>query len=81
MPKMFSRDSVPLALPTRIDNNDLATLLTHYDNKGLFALAAQHLKNTNPKPFKKWLERVLSNGSVPQLSDAIRNSLHEIPEQ
>lgn len=64
-----------------IDNNDLIALLAHYDNKGLFALAAQHLKNTNAKPFKEWLERVLGNGSVPQLGDAIRKSLPKLPQQ
>ena len=63
-----------------IDNNDLVALLAHYDNKGLFALAAKHLKNTHSKSFKAWLERVLNNGSVPKLDRAIRNCLPKIPK-
>ena len=62
------------------DDNDLVALLKHYDNKGLFALAAKHLKNTNAKSFEGWLERVLDNGSVPKLDKAIRKCLPKIPK-
>ena len=68
-------------IQSAINNNDIVALLQYYDNKGLLALAAQHLKNTSVKSFKKWIERVLGNKSVPQLSDAIRESLPMIPNQ
>lgn len=67
-------------IQSAIDNCDLGALLAHYDNKGLFALSAKHLKNTTVKPFKEWLERVLGNGSVPQLNEAIREALPKIPK-
>ena len=63
-----------------IDKMDLVSLLENYDNKGLFALAAMHLKNTKPKSFEAWLERVLDNGSVPKLQKAIRKNLPLIPK-
>lgn len=63
-----------------IDNNDLDALLALYDNKALLALAPKHLKRTSVKSFKEWLERVLGNGSAPEVGDAIRNSLPEIPK-
>ena len=62
-----------------VDSNDLCAVLARYDNKALFALAAKHLKNTNVKSFREWLDRVLANGSVPQLIEAIRRSLPKIP--
>ena len=68
-------------IQSAIDNHDLVILLKHYDNKGLFALAAKHLKNTTAKSFEEWLERVLGNGSVPQLDKAIRKSLPNIPKR
>ena len=68
-------------IQSALDKNDLRALLVHYDNKGLFALAATHLKKTNVKAFKEWLERVLGNGTAPQLVEAIRKSLPEIAEQ
>ena len=68
-------------IQSAIDKNDLSALLTHYDNKGLFALAAKHLKDSKAEPFKRWLDRVLGNGSVPKLSDAIREALPKIPSR
>ena len=67
-------------LQSAIDNHDLRAILELYDNKALFALASKHLRKTKVKSFKEWLERMLGNGSVPQVSDAIRNSLPEIPK-
>ena len=66
-------------IQSAIDNYDLGALLAHYDNKSLFALAANHLKNVKAKSFSKWLDRVLGNGSVPKLTDAIREALPKIP--
>ena len=51
---------------------DLPKLLANYDNKGLIALAASHLKRTRAVDFESWLIRVLRNNSVPKLADAIR---------
>lgn len=61
-----------------VDNNDLPAFLAHYDNKGLFALAARALRNVDGKSFKNWLERILSNGSQPQLTAAMRAALPPI---
>ncbi|MBC2678905.1 AAA family ATPase [Pseudomonas baltica] len=40
-------------------NGDLPSLLTIYDNKGMLALAAQHLKQTRLASFEGWLTRML----------------------
>ncbi|MCO8263553.1 AAA family ATPase [Pseudomonas asiatica] len=42
-----------------LENGDLPSLLTIYDNKGMLALAAQHLKQTRLAPFEAWLTRML----------------------
>lgn len=62
-----------------VQANDLPALLAIYENKGLLALAARHLKNTNLKSFKAWLERVLRKGSVPDLTRAIQLALPNLP--
>ena len=59
-------------------DGDLPKLLANYDNKGLIALAARHLKNSNAAAFESWLTRVLRNNSEPALVTAIHNSLPEI---
>lgn len=64
-----------------IREQELATLLANYDNKGLMALAARHLKNQKLEDFKSWLIRVLRNNKIPALDTAIRNSLPEIQPQ
>ncbi|MXY54109.1 MAG: AAA family ATPase [Gammaproteobacteria bacterium] len=71
------RDDIQSALDAR----DLPAVLERYDDKGLFALAAQSLRDNNAKAFKKWLERVLTNGSEPELAAAIRACLPVIPAQ
>ena len=58
------------SIRSAVDNNDLPAFLAHYDNKGLFALAARTLRNDGGKSFKNWLERILANGSQPQLRHA-----------
>jgi ABC-type dipeptide/oligopeptide/nickel transport system ATPase component len=58
-----------------IQDQDLPSLLANYDNKGLMALAARHLKNQKLADFKSWLIRVLRNNKVPALDAAIRDSL------
>ncbi|WP_216642236.1 AAA family ATPase [Pseudomonas putida] len=46
-------------IQTSLSSGDLHTLLTIYDNKGLLAFAAQHLKQTRLTSFEAWLARVL----------------------
>jgi hypothetical protein len=53
-------------------------LLANYDNKGLMALAAKHLKSSKLVDFESWLIRVLRNNKVPALVTAILNSLPAI---
>lgn len=64
-----------------LQDQDLVTLLANYDNKGLMALAARHLKNQNLANFKSWLIRVLRNNKIPALGTAIRASLPVIQAQ
>ena len=63
------------SIRSAVDNDDLPAFLAHYDNKGLFALAARTLRNDGGKSFKNWLERILANGSQPQLTAALRAAL------
>ena len=58
---------------------DLAALLAIYENKGLLAEAARHLKDSKLDPFKDWLERILRKNSAPELTRAITNALPELP--
>jgi len=62
-----------------LESKNLPSLLTIYDNKGLIALAAQHLKQTRMLPFKNWLTRVLrSEDLAPELIAALKSSLPEV---
>lgn len=58
--------------------DDLPLLLAHYDNKGLFALAAKHLKTSKLVDFENWLTRILRSDKVPGVVAAIRQSLPAI---
>ncbi|HTM81800.1 AAA family ATPase [Asticcacaulis sp.] len=58
-----------------IANNDLMSLLAIYDNKGLMALAARHLKQWLPRHFESWLLRTTRNGKEPAVTEALRNVL------
>lgn len=53
-------------------------LLENYDNKGMMALAASHLKRCRLADFEHWLVRVMRNSSVPGLIEAIRETLPEV---
>ena len=68
-------------LDSAIQTNDLRALLGLYDNKGLLALAARHLKDTDLKSFKAWLDRILRKGSAPALTTAIRRALPDLPSK
>lgn len=58
-----------------IARRDLPALLARFDNKGLFALAAVHLRRTKAKDFESWLVRVLRNQKAPAVVAAIRSAL------
>ncbi|RWQ28337.1 AAA family ATPase [Mesorhizobium sp.] len=61
-----------------VANQDIAELAKHYDNKGLMALVARHLKNTTMGEFEMWITRVLRNNLVPELTQALRRVLPAI---
>lgn len=65
-------------IKTALQTKDLSLLLACYDNKGLIALAAQHLKNTRAKDFESWITRVLRGNKVPALVIAMRDTLPKI---
>lgn len=64
-----------------IENKDLELLLSIYDNKGMMALAAAHLKGCRRKDFENWLVRVLRNNNVQGLIATIQEILPEIEPQ
>lgn len=64
-----------------IENKDLELLLSIYDNKGMMALAATHLKSCRRNDFENWLVRVLTNNNVQGLIDTIQDILPEIEPQ
>jgi ABC-type molybdenum transport system ATPase subunit/photorepair protein PhrA len=60
-------------------NGDLPSLLTIYDNKGMLAIAAQHLKHTRLASFEAWLTRMLRDeASAPGLAAAFRGVLPSV---
>lgn len=63
------------------DTRDLPLLLASYDNKGLLALAACHLKGCRRSSFESWIVRVLGSESVPSLKDAIQAILPDATSQ
>lgn len=65
-------ESARARLAKAVADKDLPALLAHYDNKGLLALAAAHLKRTKAKDFESWLTRVLRNNKAPAVLAAIR---------
>jgi len=67
----MARDRIETAIRMR----DLTMLLTIYDNKGLMALAAKHLKKSRLQDFESWLTRVLRSDKVPALTVALRQNL------
>lgn len=66
------------AINNCITNQDIHGLMALYDNKGLVALAAKHLKATRKTDFENWIIRVLGNNSVPEITQAFRDALPEI---
>ena len=64
-----------------IENKDLSLLLANYDNKGMMAFAASHLKGCSRNNFEHWLVRALRNNNVSGLIESIQNILPEIKPQ
>ena len=58
-----------------VRDKDLPLLLANYDNKGLLALAATHLKRQRLDDFESWLTRILRNDKAPAVAAAIRGNL------
>lgn len=65
-------------IETALGDRDLPKLLANYDNKGLMALAASHLKAKKLADFESWLTRVLRNNKAPKLVTALRSNLPDI---
>ncbi|UTY56055.1 AAA family ATPase [Massilia sp. erpn] len=65
-------------LETAAEAEDLGLLLALFDHKGMMADAASRLKQTRKPAFESWLVRVLSNGSLPALTNALRSVLPQI---
>ena len=65
-------------LDCSLTSRDIRALLSTYDHKDLFVVAARCLKRQKAKQFRQWLIRVLGNDSVPELRDALRANLPDI---
>ena len=50
-------------------------LLANYDNKGLLALAAKHLKTSKRSDFESWLTSILRSDKAPSVAAAIKLSV------
>jgi hypothetical protein len=61
-----------------VRNNDLPKLLANFDNKGLLALAAKHLKNTSKGAFESWLTRAMRDPNAYKLKAALTRVLPEV---
>jgi hypothetical protein len=57
---------------------DLSKLLEYYDNKGLLALAASHLRNQKRETFEAWLIRSLRNDTCLPLKESLKAALPNI---
>ena len=66
-------------LAQAIDDENITDLLSQYDNKGLFALAARHLRSNKAGDFRNWLVRALATGAASDVGAAIRSCLPEVP--
>ena len=63
------------AINSAIAERDLPRLLAVLDHKGMFALAATHLKSSRLSHFEAWFFRVLRGDKHPQLAAAVRAAL------
>ena len=62
-----------------VKDRDIRCLLSCFDNKGLLALAARHLKNTKRDKFESWLVRILKSDAAGDIAKAIRSCIPELP--
>jgi len=58
-----------------VEERDLSKLLKLYDNKGLFSIAALHIRSTTADNFKNWIIRMLNSGKLPMVTDALKEIL------
>lgn len=64
------------ALNKCITDNNITGLMALYDDKGIIAIAAQHLKATKAREFQAWLTRILSNNNIaPNVIKTIHDAL------
>jgi hypothetical protein len=68
------------AIESAISDKDLSGFLKHFDNKGLLALAAIHLKNCRLIDFEQWLLRTLSKQKGDSVKSAIGDLLPNLDE-
>ncbi len=68
-------------IETAIDTRDLKTILQYYDNKGLMALAARHLKKCKKGHFVEWLMRVVGKESDGEVARALRSAVPELSRE
>ncbi|WP_115561959.1 AAA family ATPase [Xanthomonas arboricola] len=68
------------SIDTAIQDGDVPALLSVFDNKGMLAEAARHLKRTPKDAFEAWIARALLNDNEPKLAAALRRVLPQIPE-
>ena len=61
-----------------ISSRNPPKLLEYYDNKGLVALAATHLRNQHKDKFEEWVVRSLRNNTCPALRTSLKAQLPEI---
>lgn len=72
-------DGATHRIKNAIARRDLHSLLSIYDNKGLLALAAQHLKQTKLAAFEAWLTRMLRDeATAPGLAESLKAVLPKV---
>jgi ABC-type uncharacterized transport system ATPase subunit len=62
------------AIQDAVGNQDIAALLRWYDNKGILSLVAK-VKGVTKDKFEQWVVRVMRNGTVPELTAALKAKL------
>jgi hypothetical protein len=62
------------AIQDAVGNQDVAALLRWYDNKGILSLVAK-VKGVTKDKFEQWVVRVMRNGTVPELTAALKAKL------
>ncbi|MDO8051141.1 AAA family ATPase [Janthinobacterium sp. SUN211] len=62
------------AIQNAVGNQDIAALLRWYDNKGVLSFVAK-VKGVNKDKFEQWVLRVMRNGTVPEMTAALKAKL------